>query len=162
MTEPLYVIEGTVTAECASRQVRDLCDSDALQPAQPIYYPYHAFRAACTVATLIGRQERQLHCLVDAMNGQGATAEPFTTRLRVAAASEQMQPDISPTAAHAVARRTVSHHLGKALRMIAAFDIKLEAEGLVWKQFWVVGSTQYSVLVDSTNGAMHPLRSKAG
>ena len=63
--------------------------------------------------------------------------------------------------AAAIAQRTVTHRMGKKLRMIASFDISIVPRGMVHKRFWIVQSIEAKVMVDSTTGSLHPLKLKA-
>lgn len=151
------MIDGKVSAAEAVRQLAFLCDAVDLQLRRSFYYPYFTFRARVEVPTLIGKQTRHLHCLVDAVNGRGATADAFVTVSRAIPLRDRLVPAIEKADAKDIAQRTVTHHLGKALRMIASFDVVLENEAIVWKRFWVVGNEVFSMLVDSSNAAMYPL-----
>ena len=57
-----------------------------------------------------------------------------------------------------VAKQTVTHYLGRRLRTISDFDVRVAARGLVHKRFWIVQTSDARLLVDSTTGAWTPLK----
>ena len=100
-------------------------------------------------------------CLVDAVNGLGATADSFELKKESVPGDSLLAAEIEPADANAIAHRTVTHRLGRKLRTIASFDVELQPRGLVHKRFWIVRTKAARVMVDSTNGGLHPLKMRA-
>jgi hypothetical protein len=126
-----------------------------------IVYPYYCFDAECSVPTLAGRKTLSLICLVDAINGIGATADSFVLKNEAVIVKSLLAGEIDDEAAADIAHRTVSHALGKKLRTITSFDVTLRPRGLVHKRFWIVQSSEARVMVDSMTGGVHPLKLRA-
>ena len=114
-----------------------------------------------SVPTLVGRKEVSLLCLVDAVNGLGATADSFELKKETVCGEHLLDADIEAGEAAAIAQRTVTHRLGRKLRTITSFDVSVKPRGLVHKRFWIVRTREARVMVDSTNGGLHPLKLRA-
>lgn len=128
---------------------------------QKLVYPYYHLTAQCTVPTMIGRQELTVHCLVDGINGSGATADPFSTDKLIVPDEIRLQPKITSGEAARIAHRTVTHQLSKKLRMIAPFDVSLESTGTIYRSFWIVRIGNGRIMIDSVTGSMHTLSASA-
>ncbi|MFQ5983377.1 MAG: hypothetical protein ACE5KS_08385 [Woeseiaceae bacterium] len=140
---------------------RQQLDDAAAKIDRKLYYPYYSFKADCTVSTLLGKKSVSVTCLVDALNGVGATAERLSAdRLKVGADSI-LQVDVAPDEAVRTARRMLMHQLSRRLRMISDFGIELESLGLAYKCFWVARSSDMTLMIDSVTGCTHPLRTRA-
>lgn len=126
-----------------------------------IVYPYYCFDADCSVPTMVGRKKVSLICMVDAVNGVGATADSFVLKNESVPLSSLLPSEIGDEEAARIANRTVSHALGKKLRTMTSFDVALKPRGLVHKRFWIVHSSEARVMVDSTTGGLHPLKLRA-
>jgi hypothetical protein len=126
-----------------------------------IIYPYYCFDANCSVPTLAGRKHVSLVCLVDAANGIGATADSFELKKETVPAARLLSVEIDTDKAAEIAQQTVTHRMGKNLRMIASFDVSVVPRGMVHKRFWIVQSSDARVMVDSTTGSLHPLKLRA-
>jgi hypothetical protein len=126
-----------------------------------VIYPYYCFDAHCSVPTLVGRKDISLICLVDAVNGLGATADNFALKTETVPAASLLSVALEPDTAIDIAQRTVTHRMGKKLRMIASFDVSIVPRGMVHKRFWIVQSSEARVMVDSTTGNLHPLKLRA-
>jgi len=100
-------------------------------------------------------------CLVDGINGFGATADPFSTGHAFACDEIRLQPKITNDEARRIALRTVTHRLSRQLRMIAPFDVQLEAGGIIYKRFWIIKIGSGRIMTDSVTGNMHPLSASA-
>lgn len=155
------VIGGEVGSSAALRMVQELSGDQSVWMEREVLYPYYWLKASFAVPTIAGRQEATLDCLVDAINGLGATADHFATDDVAVSATAPLSARIDTSEAHAIARRTITHRLGKKFRMIASFDVSVAWRGLVHKRFWIVRSGEARVMIDSTTGRMHPLKSRA-
>ena len=124
-------------------------------------YPYYRFKAGCKIPTIIGKQDVTVDCLVDGINGLGATADPFATDQLNVTDENQLKPELSNCEAVKIAHRTVTHQLGKKLKVIAPFDVTLEATGLVYRSFWIVRIGDSRIMIDSVTGGTHPLSASA-
>jgi hypothetical protein len=159
--EQVVVIRSPFTATDALCVVATLTgDLDATVAAEVIY-PYYCFSADCSVPTLVGRKHLSMLCLVDAINGLGATADSFELKKENVTAENLLQPGIDDEAASGIARNTLTHRLGRKLRMISSFDVAMNARGLVHKRFFIVQTSDARVMVDSTTGSLHPLKLRA-
>jgi hypothetical protein len=159
--EQIVVVRGVINSTDALCIVSSLTGDMDARLENEVVYPYFCFDASCSVPTLAGRKEVSLVCLVDAVNGLGATADNFSLKNEVVHSDMILSIDLDSGAAEEIARRTVTHRIGKKLRMIASFDVAIAPRGIVHKRFWIVQSTEASVLVDSTNGSLHPLKLRA-
>lgn len=121
-------------------------------------YPYYCFDASCSVPTLVGRKDISLICLVDAVNGLGATADSFEFKKETVPSEQLLPTEICSDAAAEIAQRTVTHRMGRKLRMITSFDVAIVPRGVVHKRFWIVQATDARIMVDSTTGNLHPLK----
>lgn len=157
----IVVIRGALTSTEALCVVASLTGDVEASVEKDIIYPYHCFEARCLVPTLAGRKKLDMICLVDAVNGIGATADEFQlTRERIDV-EQQLATEIDADKALEIARGTVTHRLGRNLRTITSFDVELLPRGLVHKRFWIVRSSEARIMVDSTNGSLHPLKLRA-
>jgi hypothetical protein len=155
------VIRGALTSTDALCVVASLTGDLDARIEKEVVYPYYCFEAKSKVPTLRGRRALDMICLVDAVNGIGATADEFQlTRERLPAA-RLLATEIDADEALETARGTVTHRLGRKLRTITSFDVELVSRGLVHKRFWIVRSTDARIMVDSTNGSLHPLKMRA-
>jgi hypothetical protein len=157
----LTVIREQFDASAALESIHAVRGDVAGVVEQKLVYPYYRFKAGCKVPTIIGRQDVVVDCLVDGINGLGATADPFSTNQLSVKTENVLQPDISNREAVKIAHRTVTHQLGKKLKMIAPFDVVLEATGLIYRSFWIVRIGDSRVMVDSVTGSMHSVCASA-
>ena len=157
----LTVMREQVDASAAVQSIHALRGDVAGVVEQKLVYPYFRFKASCKIPTMIGKQDVAVDCLVDGINGLGATADPFITGQLLVADEDHLRPDISCDEAVKIAQRTVTHQLGKKLKMIAPFDVTLEAKGMIYRSFWIVRIGDSRVMVDSVTGGMQPLRANA-
>jgi len=153
----LSIIRQQVDADAARRSVAGLSGGAMVKVEGSALYPYARFAAECSVPTLIGRKSIAIECLVDGVNGIGATADPVAIDERIASDEVLLQTEISTAAAQRTAQRTVTHRLGRKFRTIAAFDVKLEAMGTIYKRFWIVRVGEGRVMTDSVTGNMQQL-----
>jgi len=159
--EKLVVIRGAINATDALCIVSTLTGDMNAKLESEIVYPYYCFDADCSVPTLVGRKEISVVCLVDAVNGLGATADNFGLKKEAVSAENLLPIELGKDAAAEIAERTVTHRMGRKMRMIASFDVSIAPRGIVYKRYWIVRSTEASVMVDSTNGNLHPLKLRA-
>ena len=159
--EQLIVIRGAINSTDALCIVSSLTGDMEAKLESEVIYPYYCFDAECSVPTLAGRKELSLVCLVDAVNGLGATADNFALKNEAVTPESILPIELVGGAAADIARRTVTHRVGKKMRMIASFDVSIAPRGIVHKRFWIVQSSEVSMLVDSTNGSLHPLKLRA-
>ena len=159
--EKIVVVRGAINSIDALCIVSTLTGDMDARLENEIIYPYYCFDADCSVPTLAGRKNISLICLVDAVNGLGATADNFALKKEAVPAKKLMSVEVANDAAADIAERTVTHRMGKKLRMIASFDVSITPRGLVYKRFWIVQSSDASVMVDSTNGSLHQLKLRA-
>ena len=159
--EHVVVVRGAISSIDALCIVSSLTgDMDAKLETE-IIYPYYCFDAECSVPTLAGRKNIALVCLVDAVNGLGATADNFAFKKEAVPLKKRISIEVAKDAAANIAERTVTHRMGKKLRMIASFDVSIAPRGVVYKRYWIVQSSEASVMVDSSNGSLHPLKLRA-
>ncbi len=159
--EQVVVVRGSITSTDALCLVSSLTSDVEVQLKPEVIYPYYCFDANCSVPTMAGRKEIALICLVDAVNGIGATADNFELKTETLSAAKLLPIELDTQAAADIAQRTVTHRMGKKLRMIASFDVSIEPRGIVHKRFWIVQSSDARVMVDSTTGNLHPLKLRA-
>ena len=95
------------------------------------------------------------------MNGLGATTDSFRTEGFLAHDEVRLNSKITVGDAQGVAQRTVTHRLGRQLKMIAPFDVQLETMGVVYKRFWIIRIGNRRIMTDSVTGNMYPLRATA-
>jgi hypothetical protein len=155
------VIRGALNATDALCVVASLTGDVEARVEKEILYPYHCFDADCSIPTLVGRKRLTMLCLVDAINGLGATADNFELKSESVRAASLLESEIDQDAAGDIAHRTVTHRLGRKLRTISTFDVALAPRGIVHKRFWIVRTSDARVMVDSTSGGLHPLKLRA-
>lgn len=157
----VIVIRGAISETDAVGVVASLSgDVDATVEMEMIY-PYYRFDANCAVPTMAGCKDLSMFCLVDAVNGLGATADSFELEKESVTSEQLLGDEVDPDDAAAIAVRTVSHRLGRKLRTIRSFNVEVQPRGLVYKRFWIVKTIDVRVMVDSTNGGLHPLTLRA-
>jgi len=154
----VVVVRGSITSTDALCLVSSLTGDINVRLEPAMIYPYYCFDANCSVPTLVGRKDVSLLCLVDAVNGLGATADSFELKKETVPAELLLPIEICSDAAAGIAQRTVTHRMGKKLRMIASFDVAVVPRGIVHKRFWIVQSSDARVMVDGTTGNLHPLK----
>jgi len=159
--EQAVVIRGALGATDALCVVASLTGDFEARVEKDIIYPYYCFDADCSIPTLAGRKDLTMICLVDAVNGLGATADNFELKSEAVEAKSLLATEIDAETAGDIAHRTVTHRLGRKLRTITTFDVKLRARGIVHKRFWIVRTSDARVMVDSTSGGLHPLKLRA-
>ncbi len=159
--QQLVLIRGAINSTDALCIVSSLTGDMKAKLESEVIYPYYCFDAECSVPTLAGRKDLSIICLVDAVNGLGATADNFSLKNEMVSGNKVLSTELDKDAASDIARRTVTHRVGKKLRMIASFDVAIAPRGIVHKRFWIVQSAEASILVDSTNGSLHPLKLRA-
>ncbi len=157
----LTVIREQVDASTALQSIQAVRRDVAGAVEKKMVYPYYRFRASCKIPTIVGKQGVAVDCLVDGINGLGATADPFMTDQLLVTDENLLKPEISNSEAVKIAHRTVTHQLGKKLKMIAPFDVTLEAKGVIYRSFWIVRIGDSRIMVDSVTGGMHPLSASA-
>ena len=137
MTEQqsLSVIRQQVDAATALRSIDALAGAATASIERIMYYPYYRFTANCAVPTLFGRKTMTVNCLVDGVSGLGATASDFSIEPATVPAEMQLQLAVSAQDAERAAHRTISHQLSRKLRMIAAFQVDIEPQSIVYKGF---------------------------
>ena len=156
----LTVMREQVDRPTALQSVREIIgDVGAIE--RKLAYPYFRFAASCSVPTMAGRQGVSVDCLVDGMNGQGATADPLFTEQLIVPVEDRLQCGISIDNATRIAHRTVTHQLGRKTRMIAPLDVRLESAGIVYRFFWIVQIGDGRIVIDSVTGGMYPLSASA-
>ena len=160
-TVDAVVIRGALNSTDALCVVASLTGDVEVDIETELIYPYHCFDAHCSVPTLAGRKLLSLVCLVDAINGLGATADAFELQWQTVPVATLMAATLGDDEAVGIASRTVAHHLGRKLRTITSFDVDVRARGLVHKRFWIIRSSEARVMVDSTTGNLHPLKLRA-
>lgn len=160
MTEvpTVEVIRGSFAATKARRLVAAVTGDRSAAVEGEICYPYHSFSADCRVPTLAGRKMLSLACLVDAVNGLGATAGRFSVAGEPVAPQDILVQEVGGQTAAGIAQRTIVDHLGRKLRSIAHFEVSLTSRGLIHKRFFIVRCAKARMMVDSTTGLMHPLK----
>ena len=161
MDNRIVMIRGSFNATDALCVVASLTGEADAAVEKEVIYPYYCFDANCSAPAAAGRKAVSVFCLVDAVNGLGATADSFELGQETVKASKLMETRIDDDHALRIARRTVTHRLGKSFRTIADFDVTLKPRGLVHKRFWVVRTSEARLLVDSTTAGWLPLRLKA-
>ena len=159
MTEEriINVIRGQVDSTTALRHVEGMTGNVSVIFEGSVLYPYIGYTARCNVPTMIGMKKVSVTCLVDGVNGLGATADSFRTEEALTHDEVRLQSKITADDAQRTARRTVTHRLGKKLKMIAPFDVQLETAGIVYKRFWIIRIGDGRIMADSVTGNMHPL-----
>lgn len=157
----LTVICGQVDCGTALRHISEQTAGIAVAFERSVLYPYLWFTAQCSVPTIGGRKAISVDCLVDGVNGHGATTDAFLTDTVRLSDETQLPRGITRDASRRTAQRTVTHRLGKKLKMIAPFDVRLEERGTVYKRFWIVRVGDGRVMIDSVTGSMHPLSARA-
>lgn len=159
--EDMVVVRGSITSIDALCLVSSLTGDMEVHLEPEVIYPYYCFDAECSVPTLVGRKDISLICLVDAVNGLGATADSFELKKESLSPTMRLPVELELETAVDIAQRTVTHRMGKKLRMIASFDVSIVPRGMVHKRFWIVQSRDARVMVDSTTGSLHPLKLRA-
>ena len=157
----LAVIKGEVTASDAVQIVAVLSGSSDVHVESTQHFPYYSFAGNCTLPSLFGKRRMYVRCLIDAVNGHGATADPFEVEHLDHRELNDISIKVSEEEAAASAQRVITHSLGRNLRVISRFDPVFDVPTLVYKKFWIVGDGHVRALIDSTDGNMHPLRVKA-
>jgi len=157
----LKVIREQIDASAALQSVNTMRRDITAVVEHKLVYPYFQFTARCKVPTVVGKKEVTVACMVDGVNGHGATADHFSVEEIMVPDDSRLQLGISHDEATKIAQRAVTHQLGKRLKMIAPFEVALESAGLVYRSFWIVRVGDKSVMIDSVTGAMHPLAASA-
>ncbi len=155
------VIQESLDASKACELISAMTSGEPAVIERKMYYPYFRFDGKCSVPGLFGRRATQLSCLVDAVNGLGATTDHFNVDYRQLNDGEVIATTISNENAMRVAQRTVTHRMTRRLRMIAPFGLTLEPKDIIYKAFWIVRCASVTVMVDSVTGGLHPLSERA-
>lgn len=160
MNKQVEVVLGAISRRKALSLVSSLTGDMHVMLEPEKIYPYYYFDAHCSVPTLAGRKDISLQCLVDAVNGLGATADSFEAKTDRVRQEDVVSTAVQTDAAAAIAQRTVTHRMGRKLRMIASFDVAIVPRGIVHKRFWIVQTSAARIMIDSTTGKLHPLTLK--
>lgn len=159
--DAITVVRERIDSATALRGVADKVPGLPVILEQSVLYPYIRFDARCTVPTISGRKTVSLSCLVDGMNGHGMTTDTFDTREICDPDGRTLRQVIRDDDARRTAQRTLTHGLGRKLKMIAPFDVRFEEEGTIYRRFWIVRVGDDRVIVDSVTGDTHPVCSRA-
>ena len=151
------VIRGQVDLGAAVESAQSVAAGQTVVAERSVLYPYIAFGVCCTVPTIAGSRTVSMNCLVDGLNDFGATADPYETDRVPVSGAIRLAPRIGQRRAARTAWRAVTHGLCRKLRMIAAFGVRLEAAGVVYKRFWILQVGNARVMTDSVTGHLHPL-----
>ncbi len=157
----LTVIRGQIDAGAVLQDLADKATGVPVVLERSVLYPYSWFKARCRVPTIGGTKTITVDCLVDGINGHGMTADAFASDAIIDAGEKILCPIVNNDDAREIAQRTVTHGLGKKLKMIAPFDVCPEEQGTVYKRFWIVRMGAGRAMIDSVTGGMHPLRATA-
>lgn len=157
----ICVIREQVGSSTALRNVEGMMADVPVFLEGSVLYPYLKLTARSTVPTIVGKRRISVDCLVDGVNGHGATADSYSTEQAIAGGEIRLQTKITVDDAERTARRTVTHRLGKQLKMIAPFDVQLESAGTIYRRFWIIRIGDGRVMADSVTGGMHPLHASA-
>ena len=161
MDNRIVMIRGSFNATDALCVVASLTGEGDARVEKEVIYPYFCFDARGSAPAAAGGKQIPVLCLVDAVNGLGATADSFELKKESVKPSKIMESCIDDDHARRIAQRTVTHRLGKVFRTIADFEVELSPRGLVHKRFWVVRTSEARLLVDSTTAGWMPLKLKA-
>lgn len=157
----IVVIRERIDSATALRDVAEKVRDLPVVLERSVLYPYIRFDARCTVPTIGGGKTVSLNCLVDGINGQGMTTDSFDTREICDPDGKTLRQVIRNDDARRTAQRTLTHGLGRKLKMIAPFDVRLEEKGTIYRRFWIVRVGDDRVMVDSVTGDTHPVYSCA-
>jgi hypothetical protein len=161
MDNRIVMIRGSFNATDALCVVASLTGEVDARVEKEVVYPYYCYDASCSAPVAAGRKDVSILCLVDAVNGLGATADSFELKQEPVRSAKVMEATIDDDHALRIAERTVTHRLGKAFRTVADFEVRLNPRGFVHKRFWVVRTRDARLLVDSTTAGWIPLKLKA-
>jgi hypothetical protein len=153
----ISVMQEQIDEAAALDVVRTGIGDDAAYIERKLYYPYYRFDARCSVPTFFGRRESAITCLVDAVTGASATSDRFAVRPATVNARSILQADLPADAAKPAAHRYLAHHIGRALRVISDFEIRLDSPERVYKAFWIAGVRNITFMIDSMTGLAHPV-----
>ncbi|MDX1405837.1 MAG: hypothetical protein R3192_14930 [Woeseiaceae bacterium] len=156
----LAVISGRIDRNALLRQLDGTVPGISVVYERSVLYPYAYFEASCTVPTISGEKSVSLNGLVDGINGHGMTCDEFSTEATTSSSDKVLYSQIRVDEALRIARRTLTHALSGKLKMIAPFDVRLEARGTVYKRFFIVRIGNDRLMVDSISGHMQPLRAR--
>jgi hypothetical protein len=159
--EFLSVIRARVDEAAAREKFDEISGGPPASIERKLYYPYYRYRAECRIPTLFGKKVMAATCLVDALNGIAATADPISVDHFGVAADARLQVTVAINDADRAARRVLVHQLGRRSMMIAPFEVDLEPLGVVHKGFWIARSNNIRFMIDSMTGLIHPLRTRA-
>ena len=160
MSEILAIASELDTAAAIERV--EALDVGRAELETELLYPYYRFDVRGQLRSLFGDREMRLHCLVDARTGHAATADGFATERRPIDDSICLAPTQSSAAAARQARRYASHAIGRASRMAANFDLRLDGTGIVYRPCFIIACADRRLLVDGATGDLHPLQGLAG
>ena len=159
--EVLHVISPPCDTRAPTRLQPSMITDNSATFERNVFYPYHRFLADCTVATILGKKSLSVSCLVDGVNALGATTDPFDVKQTKVVAAEIMATKVTKDEAHRAAFGILRHQISRHLKMMAAFDIRLTKQEVVYKEFWILRSRNALIMVDSVTGGIHPLRTLA-
>ena len=159
--QQLNTIVGRVDASAAIHQVLSMTGDASAEIQRRLYYPYYRFSADCQIPTLGGRKAMTVDCLVDGVDGLGATTDPYSVDTLMVPTEDLLRVTVSSDDAWRAAHRIVTHQLTRRLRMLASFDTKLESHGVIYRCFWIIRVSQSIVTVDSLTGGVQPLNLRA-
>ena len=156
MTEQVRAIRRRISESEAGMRAQQLLGADA-QVEREIHYPYFRVDTNCRLPKVSGQQTMQCTVLVDAVNEQGATADPVQLEDRTVAAQDTLGFTLTPDSASRVARRYAAHHLGRRARAITNFGVDVGDAELIHKSFWIARDGRRQVMIDSVTGEAWPV-----
>lgn len=157
----LFVIASELDGTSATKRIEALDAGRAAVEAE-LLYPYYCFDVRGRLRSLFGDRPAEFRCLVDARTGHAATADRFATERRSVDASVCLVPTQSSELATRQARRYAAHAMGRASKTAANFDLRIEANGIVYRPFFIVVCGDTRLLVDGVTGDLHPLSTRVG
>jgi len=155
------LLRALLDERAAVTRVGALLDAADVQIERRVYYPYYHFAVQGELRWLFRRKRLRFDCLVDARTGHASSADPLDVE-RVATLSEGgLAVQQTPGEAARRARRYAQHAMGRGLRLMSNFNTRLEACGVVYRPFWILGSGSMRILLDAVTGELHPLSNPA-
>lgn len=158
MAETIQCIRQQISRDHAERIVADII-GQATRVEKTLYYPYLGYSMHYHLKTAFGTQRLGIECLVDGRRNIASTSDSYETIDAEPMPGEILESRVTAMGAENTARRTMTHVAMTKHRALVPLQIEITSGRLLYKMFWIVGSSAdgVRVLIDSTTGHYVPL-----
>ncbi|MCG3179029.1 MAG: hypothetical protein BIFFINMI_01360 [Phycisphaerae bacterium] len=141
MTHAVSAVRQSVAADQAAAIVQARCGEFTASVRRRVYYPFHCFRFDGSARVLLWRRRLIAWCMVDLINAQAATCDPFEREQADVDERDVLRPTIDAGRARGLAEACIHHAFIHRTRSLAMPRFELVEQHPVHVPFWIVVCT---------------------